>query len=133
MKKDPLEVSNNDDEEVDDKILSSKSDRIFDPDSKDYMESDNENEEQENEMDKNEDFFAKENNVSDSEGEDEISDEEDHNIKVSQFCFKFLEKYSHVCNLIYKKIDFSLLGSPSCNHNYTYFQCAIFLFLAHCD
>ena len=113
MKKDPLEVStNNDDEEVDDKILSPKSDhRIFDPDSKDYMESDNENvEEQENEMDKNEDFFAKENNVSDSEGEDEMSDEEDHNIKVSQFCFKFLEKYSHVCNLIYKKnVDFSLL------------------------
>ena len=93
MKKDPLEVSNNDDEEVDDdKILSPKSDRIFDPDSKDYMESDNENEEQENEMDENEDFFAaKENNVlSDSEGEDEMSDEEeDHNIKVSQFCFKF--------------------------------------------
>ena len=89
MKKDPLEVSNNDDEEVDDdKILSPKSDRIFDPDSK---ESDNENEEQESEMDKNEGFFAKENNVlSDSEGEDEMSDEEeDHNIKVSQFCFKF--------------------------------------------
>ena len=85
--------SSNDEEVEDDKILSPKSDdRIFDPDSKDYMESDNENvEEQENEMDKNEDFFAaKENNVvsDDSEGEDEMSDEEeDHNIKVSsQFC-----------------------------------------------
>ena len=91
MKKDPLEVSNNDDEEVDDKILSSKSDRIFDPDSKYYMESDNENEEQENEMDKNEDFFAKENNVSDSE--DEISDEEDYNTTVSQLKKFYFKKY----------------------------------------